>query len=106
MEIMMLTKLYNYLSLPEDSAKKIGTFRIITSIFGGLLVAYLGMTLLAIIIPLEIQKSAIISIMFNTLAWATMAVYIVLSYTKLGALLKVLIPSIIFSLSLLIYIKG
>ena len=102
----MIKKIYNYLSIPEDNAKRIGIFRIITSILGGLIVAYLGMSLLAIIIPLKVQESAVISIMFNTLTWATLAVYIALSYTKLEALLKVIIPTIIFSIALAFYIKG
>lgn len=102
----MLKRFYKYLIIPEDNAKKIGTFRIVSAIFGGLLVAYLGMSLLAIIIPLKVQESAVISIMFNTLAWASVAVYIALSYTKFAALLKVLIPSIIFSIAIVFYIKG
>ena len=102
----MIKKLYNYLSTPESNGKKIGLFRIITSIFGGLIVAYLGMTLLAVIIPLKVEESSIISILFNTLAWACVASYIALSYTKLSALLKFLLPTIIFSISLLYYTKG
>ncbi|MGB7401296.1 MAG: hypothetical protein WA916_01875 [Arcobacter sp.] len=98
----MIQKLYKYLSTPEKSGKKIGIFRTITSIFGGLIVAYLGMTLLAFLIPLEVQKSGIISIMFNTLTWAIATVYIGLSYTKWSALLRFMIPTIIFSLALFI----
>ncbi|XOB62737.1 hypothetical protein ACMC56_02750 [Campylobacterota bacterium DY0563] len=95
-----MNSLYKYLSTPESNGSKIGLFRIITSIFGGLIVAYLGMTLLAFLIPTEIQKSAIISIMFNTLAWAGVTTWISLSFTKLEALLRFLIPSIIFSIFL------
>ena len=98
----MIKKLYIYLLTPERNAKRIGLFRIITSILGGVIVAYLGMTLLALIIPLEVQKSAIISIMFNTLAYAIVIVYISLSYTKLSALLRVFIPTIVFSFTLYI----
>lgn len=102
----MIKRFYNYLLVPETNVKKIGTFRIITSIFGGLISAYLGMSVFAIIIPFEVQKSAVISIMFNTLAWAAFAIYIALSYTKLIALLRFLLPSIIFSLTLLLYMEG
>lgn len=98
----MIKKIYIYLSTPEVSGKKIGLFRTLTAIFGGLIVAYLGMTLLAFIIPLEIKVSAIISIMFNTFAWAGSATWIALSFTKLGAILKFLVPTIIFSISLYI----
>ena len=99
----MIKNLYTKLITPETSGKKIGIFRIICSVFGGLVVAYLGMTLLAFLIPLEIRQSAIISIMFNTLAWALAATYIALSYTKLSALLKVVVPTIIFSILLYIF---
>ena len=98
----MIQKFYNYLAIPEESGKNIGLFRTLTAIFGGLVVAYLGMTLVAFIIPLEIKQSAIISIMFNTFAWACSATWIALSYTKLSALLRFLIPSIIFSIALYI----
>ena len=99
----MLKEIYNKLSRPEFSGKKIGLFRILTAIFGGLISSYLGMTFLAILIPEEIKQAAIISIMFNTFAWAAMATWIVLSYTKLEALLRFLIPTIIFSI--ILYIK-
>lgn len=92
----MIQKFYNYLSTPEIKGRKIGLFRTITAILGGLIVAYLGMTLFAFIIPLPIKQSAIFSIMFNTFAWAVIATWIALSFTKLDALLKFLIPSIFF----------
>lgn len=98
----MFQRIYNYLAIPEQTGKNIGLFRTLTAIFGGLVVAYLGMTLVAFIIPLEIKQSAIISIMFNTFAWACSATWIALSYTKLSALLRFLIPSIIFSIALYI----
>ena len=98
----MLKKAYLYLATPEVSGKKIGLFRTLSAIFGGLFVSYLGMILLAFIIPMEIKQSGIISIMFNTFAWACTATWIALSYKKLDALLKVLIPTVIFSISLYI----
>ncbi|OCL92180.1 hypothetical protein [Aliarcobacter thereius] len=96
----MLKKTYLYLSTPEVSGKEIGLFRTLAAIFGGLFVAYLGMTLLAFIIPMEIKQSGIISIMFNTSAWACSATWIALSYTKFEALVKSTVPSIVFAISL------
>lgn len=96
----MFKQIYTSLATPEQSGKKIGLFRIITAIFGGLLVAYLGMTLLALLLPLEVKQSAIISIMFNTFVWAIYATWIVLSHSKLSALLKFLIPCTIFCIAL------
>jgi len=98
----MIHKIYNYFRTPENNGKKIGLFRTITAIFGGLIVSYLGMTLLAFIIPLPIKESAIFSIMFNTFAWSGMATWIALSHTKLSALMKFLVPTIIFSITLFI----
>ena len=98
----MLKKIYMYLSTPENKGQKIGLFRTISAILGGLIVAYLGMTLLAFIIPLQIKESAIFSIMFNTFVWAGVATWIALSHTKLNALMKFLVPTIIFSIALYI----
>ncbi|MFX4233525.1 hypothetical protein ACOL24_06665 [Aliarcobacter butzleri] len=98
----MLKKFYNYLAIPEASGKRIGLFRTLAAIFGGLIVAYLGMTLVAFLLPMKVSQSGIISIMFNTFAWACTTTWIALSYTKLSALLKVLISTVIFSISLYI----
>lgn len=102
----MIKELYNNLTIPEKNGKKIGLFRIIISLLGGLIVSYLGMTLLAVLVPLKVKESAIISILFNTFAWALVSTYITLSYTKLSALLRFLVPTIIFSISLIFYAKG
>lgn len=99
----MIKRIYNNLSKPESSGKEIGLFRSLIAIFGGLLCSYLAMTLLAFLLPDDISKTAIISIMFNTFTWACTATWIVLSYTKLEALLKFLIPTIL--ISIILYIK-
>ena len=98
----MLQKLYYYLKTPEDSGKKIGLLRVFISIFGGLFVAYLGMTLLPFLIPLSIQEGAVLSIMFNTFVWAICTTWIALSISKLQALLRFLIPTILFTMLLLV----
>lgn len=96
----MLKRIYIKLATPEESGRKLGFFRSFTAIFGGLLVAYLGMTLVAFLLPLEIKQSAIVSIMLNTFVWACTATWIALSYTKLSALLRFLIPTILFLIAL------
>jgi hypothetical protein len=58
----MLKKFFNYLAIPEASGKKIGLFRTLAAIFGGLIVAYLGMTLVAFLLPMKVSQSGIISI--------------------------------------------
>lgn len=95
-------KIYKKLSTPENNGKKIGLFRSLCSIFGGLFVAYLGMTLLVYIIPGTSGESIIIPLLLNTLAWAVAALWIVLSPTKWSALMRSLVPSLIFSLAILI----
>lgn len=91
-----MKKLIKTLSIPEQSGKKIGLFRTLCAIFGGLLVAYLGMTLLIYIIPGSAGESIIVPLLFNTMAWAIIALWISISPSKLSALLKVIIPTFVF----------
>ncbi len=93
-----MKELIKNLSIPEQSGKKIGLFRTLCAIFGGLLVAYLGMTLLIYIIPGTPGESIIVPLLLNTMAWAGVALWISVSSTKLIALLRVVIPTLIFSI--------
>lgn len=97
-----MKELIKNLSTPEQSGKKIGFFRTICAIFGGLLVAYLGMSLLIYIIPGSAAESIVVPLLFNTFFWATIALWISLSSSKLIALLRVLIPTLIFTILLII----
>ncbi|OCL87883.1 hypothetical protein AAX26_00980 [Aliarcobacter thereius] len=92
----------NNLKIVEKSGKKIGLFRTICSIFGGLLLAYLGMTLLVFIIPGSAGESIVVPLLLNTFAWASVALWISLSKSKYIALLRSTIPSLIFSIILII----
>lgn len=91
------------LKIPEKNGKKIGLFRTIFSIFGGLIVAYLGMTLLIYIIPGTPGETIIVPLLLNTLAWSSAALWISLSSSKYIALLRVIIPTIVFSILLIIF---
>lgn len=93
-----MNELIKILSTPEESGRKIGVFRTLCAIFGGLLVAYLGMTLLIYIIPGKPGESIIVPLLFNTMAWAMIALWISVSPTKLSAILRVVIPTLIFSI--------
>lgn len=93
-----MKKLIKTLSIPEQSGKKIGLFRTLCAIFGGLLVAYLGMTLLIYIIPGSAGESIIVPLLFNTMAWAGVAIWISVAPSRLSALLRVVIPTLIFSI--------
>ena len=93
-----MKKLIKNLSIPEQSGKKIGLFRTLCAIFGGLVVAYLGMTLLIYIIPGSAGESIVVPLLFNTMAWAGVAIWISIAPSRLSALLRVVIPTLIFSI--------
>lgn len=93
-----MKKLIKNLSIPEQSGKKIGLFRALCAIFGGLIVAYLGMTLLIYIIPGSAGESIVVPLLFNTMAWAGVAIWISVAPSRLIAILRVVIPTLIFSI--------
>ncbi|RXK00668.1 MULTISPECIES: hypothetical protein [Arcobacteraceae] len=98
--------IYKNLSTPENSGKKIGLFRTLCSIFGGLLVSYLFMTLLSFLTPVPLGESLVIPIYLYTLLWAVFSFWIALSHTKLIALKRVFIPSLICAIGILFFILG
>lgn len=95
--------LYEKLSKIEDNGRKIGLFRAICSVFGGFIVSYLFMTLLIFILPGTPGESIITPLLFNTMAWAVIALWISLSLTKWIALIRCVIPSFILSILLVIF---
>lgn len=103
---MSINALFKDFISPEDSGKKIGLFRIICAIFGGLILSYLSMTLLGIIIPSSLANKAIIPLLFYPFAWSCIALWISLSPSKINALIRVVIPSLVFSISIYIFYKN
>ncbi|RXJ60320.1 hypothetical protein [Candidatus Marinarcus aquaticus] len=96
-----------HLKLPEKSGNKIGLFRTLCAVFGGLSVAYLGMTLLIYIIPGTPGESIVIPLLFNTLAWAIAALWIVVAPTRWSALMRSLVPSVLFLMIIIgLVVKG
>ncbi|MCG3699480.1 hypothetical protein L5F42_06490 [Aliarcobacter butzleri] len=93
-----MKELIKSLSIPETSGKKIGLFRALCAIFGGLIVAYLGMTLLIYIIPGKPGESIVVPLLLNTMVWAISALWISLAYSKLSAIVRVIVPTLIFSI--------
>lgn len=87
-------KYYDFIK-PETSAKKIGLFRTLLAIFGGLVLSYLSMASLLFIAPSYLLDLVVVFVLFYTFVWACLALWIVLASSKLNALLRVLIPSII-----------
>lgn len=103
---MLKTKgmsLLKELSQPEKSGKTIGLFRGVCAIIGGLCVAYLGMTLLIFLLPVTPGESIIIPLLFNTLIWAVVALWIVLAPTKLSALLRCVVPTLGFAIVITVF---
>lgn len=102
---MFISNLYKKLSIAETSGKKIGMFRTICAIFGALLVAYLGMTLMVFLIPVSPAESITIPLMLNTLAWAVVALWISVAPTRWSALLRSVVPTLIFIIAIAIFYK-
>ncbi|XOB62752.1 hypothetical protein ACMC56_02830 [Campylobacterota bacterium DY0563] len=100
--IKKINNIYNELSKPQLNSKKIGLFITLCSIFGGLLVAYLAMSLLTFIIPGTIGEAILIPLLFNTLAWAISALWIALSPSKIIALKRTFFPILLFSIAIII----
>ena len=90
------------LKIPEKSGKKIGLFRILCSIIGGLIVTLLSMALLVTIVPIGKEDITLATIIIDGSIWALIAFWISLSSSKYIALLRCLIPSLILAIALII----
>ena len=99
---MIINNIYENLSKQETTGRTIGLFRTLCAIFGGLFVAYLGMTFVVFLIPTEASKSITIPLMLNTLTWAISALWISIAPSKWIALLRALVPSLIFLVAIII----
>ncbi|MCT7912285.1 hypothetical protein N5912_10640 [Arcobacter lacus] len=97
-----MKELIQKLKTPEISGKKIGLFRTICSIFGGLFISYSVMAIFTMIIPLRLNDLALFSIIMSALLWAFLSLWISLSSSRYIALLRSVIPSIIFAIALII----
>ncbi len=91
---------YRFLATPEPHGKTIGLFRILTAIFGGLVLSYLGMSLLPLLFSSSKQDLAVIALLYNTLAWSVVALWIALAPTKLSALLRCFLPTLLIGMLL------
>jgi len=90
---VMFHKWYRFLAVPEPNGKTIGLFRILIAVFGGLVLSYLSMCVLAAFnTPLK-GDFAVVGLLYNTFAWAMAALWIALSPSKLSALLRFTLPT-------------
>lgn len=94
---------YEKLSKIENNGRKIGLFRTLCSIFGGFFLSYLAMTLLVFLLPGTVGETLTVPIIFNTLFWAVLSLWISISPTKWIALMRFIIPSFILSILLVIF---
>ncbi|MDD2639547.1 MAG: hypothetical protein PHS65_00970 [Arcobacteraceae bacterium] len=91
------------LKIPENSGKRIGLFRTLCAIFGGLIVALLAMAVLIHITPSNKGDITLVSIILDGSVWALVAFWVVLAPSKFSALLRCTIPSVVFTIALLIF---
>lgn len=99
---MTLNNIIKNLTTPESNGRKIGAFRIVFGLFGGLIVSYLTVTLFAILAPTSKPQSLVVSLYLYTFVWACCFLWISLSISKIIVILRVFIPSLIFSTLILI----
>lgn len=92
----------NRLKIPEKSGKKIGLFRIVCAIFGGLLIALLLMALLITLTPTNKESMTLATILIDGSVWAILAFWISLSSSKYIALKRAVIPIFVLAVILLI----
>lgn len=98
----MIRKTFQMLKKKENSGRRIGIFRMLCAVFGGFLLSNLGMTLFALILPFKTGNSAVLALLFTTLIYSMCAIWIVLSSSKLIALVRVLAPCLVFCISICI----
>lgn len=91
--------IYKALATPEKNGGDIGWFRALCAVFGGLAVAYSAMTLLVLLPISETAHALFIPFLFTPFAWACTALWISLSPTRFGALLRSLVPTFVFFLA-------
>ncbi|WP_418181013.1 hypothetical protein ACNSOL_04280 [Aliarcobacter lanthieri] len=90
------------LKVPERSGKKIGLFRILCSIIGGLIITLLAMALLVTIVPIGKEDTTLAIIIMDGSVWALFALWISLSASKYIALLRCIVPSLVLVIALII----
>lgn len=76
----------------KDTNNTLGTIRVSSAILGGLVNAYLSIMIIATFLNESIFENIVIAIIILPIAWSGFALWIVMSQTKLKALLKTIIP--------------
>ncbi len=94
-----MKEIYKAMAAPEKSGGHIGWFRALCAVFGGLAVAYSAMTLFVLLSISKTAHALFIPFLFTPFAWACAALWISLSPTRLGALLRSLVPTFVFFLA-------
>lgn len=81
----------------KDSNASLGGIRLYCSIVGSLLIAYLILLPFAQILNFSIFENIVIAIIILPLLWSCIGLWIVLSDTRIQALLKTIIPLIVLT---------
>jgi len=98
---MLIQKLKTFAG--REEGRGIGMFRTAVALPGGLGAAYLGMTLMARLLPVDPGDAAVVALLYYTLAWALTAMWIALAPTRLAALLRGSVPPLLFAAALWLY---
>lgn len=78
--------------IKKDTNNTLGTIRVSSAIFGGLVNAYLCIMIIASFLNESIFENIVIAIIILPIAWSGFGLWIIMSETKLKALLKTIIP--------------
>ncbi|ADG92234.1 conserved hypothetical protein [Arcobacter nitrofigilis DSM 7299] len=79
----------------KDTNASLGAIRLLSSIFGSLVVAYLLLIKFAQLLNFSIFENIVLAIILLPILWSSIGLWVVLSKTKIEALLKVIIPFIL-----------
>lgn len=91
-----MTRLKNYIIKKEANAK-IGALRVFCAIFFGLTISYLILMIFAKNLEFSTFENIVLAIILLPFFWSIIALWIVLSTSKLTILLKSITPLIVLS---------
>jgi len=78
----------------KDNNNTLGAIRVSSAVFGGLANAYLSIMIIATFLNESIFENIVIAIIILPIAWSLFGLWIVMSNSKIKALLKTFIPLI------------
>lgn len=79
----------------KDPNHKLGTIRLLCGILGALSIAYLIIMIIAKFLSSSIFENIVIGVMLLPVFWSIFALWIIMSTSKINAILKTIIPFIL-----------